>query len=86
MTLTRHQTTVPASKFLPVFYKTLGVQLTGNAQDIYVQCLRMLIVRKDKSGADSVTLEDFSRMLEWFGPLESGNGILTRIEAGLRFK
>jgi len=80
------QTTVPASKFRPVFYKALGLQLSGDPKDIYVQCLNMLIVKKDKTGVESVTLEDFSKMLEWFGPLEPGNGILLRMEAGLRFK
>ncbi|PRP74643.1 SH2 domain-containing protein [Planoprotostelium fungivorum] len=80
------QTTVPANKFLPAFYKTIGVQMTGDQEDIFIQCLKILIVKKDKSGGDSVSLEDFSKMLEWFGPLELGSGILQRIEAGLRFK
>jgi len=49
-------------------------------------CLKELIVKKDKSGKEIVPLEDFAKMLEWFGPLEKGNGILKRIEARLRTK
>ena len=43
-------------------------------------------VKKDKSGKEFVSLEDLGKMLEWFGPLEKGSGILKKIEARLRSK
>lgn len=51
-----------------------------------MQCLRDLVVRRSKEGKDEVSIEDYGKMLEWFGPLERGNGILRRIEAQLRMK
>lgn len=51
-----------------------------------MQCLKELVVKKSKEGKEEVSLEDFGKMLEWFGPLEKGSGILRRIEAQLRMK
>jgi len=48
--------------------------------------LKELVVKKDKDGKEIVPLEDFAKMLEWFGPLENGAGILKRIETRLRTK
>eukprot|EP01117_Protostelium_nocturnum_P003651 TRINITY_DN14936_c0_g1_i1.p1 TRINITY_DN14936_c0_g1~~TRINITY_DN14936_c0_g1_i1.p1 ORF type:complete len:629 (+),score=258.47 TRINITY_DN14936_c0_g1_i1:114-2000(+) len=80
------QHSVPVQSFFKTLYKKIGITLPGDPDDLYLQCLRILLVHKDASGADIVTLEDFSRMLEWFGPLERGNVILQRIDAGLRQK
>lgn len=44
------------------------------------------IAKKDKNGNLVATLEDFGKMLEWFGPLEKGTAILKRIENQLRMK
>jgi len=44
-----------------------------------------LLLKKDAKG-ETVSLEDFSKMLEWFGPLEKGASILKNVEYGLRMK
>jgi len=54
-------------------------------ENIQMQCLKTLTMKKDSRG-ETVSLEDFSKMLEWFGPLEKGASILKNVEAGLRMK
>jgi hypothetical protein len=77
---------LPLKEFLPVFLKAIGVPIPKDVDDIQIQCLKDLIVKKDRTGTEVVGVEDLGKMLEWFGPLESGNGILKRIENRLRSK
>jgi len=73
-------------EFLIIFSKTLGFPIPSDPEDILMVCLKELIVKKDKTNVETVSLEDFARMLEWFGPLEKGQSILNRIEHRLRSK
>ncbi len=43
-------------------------------------------MKKWKDDKEVVALDDFGKMLEWFGPLEKGNGIFKRVENELRMK
>jgi len=72
--------------FLIAFAQTLGFPIPKDPEDIHMLCLKELIMKKDKQNKEIVSLEDFSKMLEWFGPLEKGNNILKRIESRLRMK
>lgn len=48
--------------------------------------MKDLIAKKESNGDESVNIEDFGRMLEWFGPLDKGSAILKRIENMIRMK
>jgi len=72
--------------FLITFSNKAGFPIPRDPDDIQMQCLKELVVKKSKEGKEEVSLEDFGKMLEWFGPLEKGSGILRRVEAQLRMK
>jgi len=80
------KTTIEWKDFIVVFANRVGFPLPKDPDDIQMQCLRELLVRKSAEGKELVTLEDFAKMLEWFGPLERGSAILRRIENQLRMK
>jgi len=72
--------------FLITFSNKAGFPIPRDPDDIQMQCLKELVVKKSKEGKEEVSLEDFGIMLDWFGPLEKGSGILRRVEAQLRMK
>jgi len=80
------KTIVDWKDFLISFSRSIGFEIPKDPEDIKMQCLKELIVRRSNQGKDEVHLEDFGKMLEWFGPLEKGNSILKRIETQLRSK
>ena len=71
-----------------VSWKNFTIALTSifkesvptNAQDTRWKCLKTLLVTK----GDKVTMEQFSRILEWFGPLNNLREFLESIESLLR--
>jgi len=50
-----------------------------------MQCLKDLLM-KNQNNREIVTLEEFGRMLEWFGPLEKGDTLLRNIQRQLGSK
>eukprot|EP01113_Clastostelium_recurvatum_P023171 TRINITY_DN2769_c0_g1_i7.p1 TRINITY_DN2769_c0_g1~~TRINITY_DN2769_c0_g1_i7.p1 ORF type:complete len:485 (-),score=129.90 TRINITY_DN2769_c0_g1_i7:665-2119(-) len=69
--------TVSYPEFLTAFMVFLGISFSKyNAEDIHWQCLRAVRL-KDKE--EAVTVEEFGKMLEWFGPLDKGYQIVDSI-------
>ncbi|KAL6064801.1 Dual specificity protein kinase [Balamuthia mandrillaris] len=61
--------------FAMAFCQTTNITPPNDPTDIYFQCLKAVTC---PDGDDQVTIENFSKMLEWFGPLKE-QGILNRI-------
>jgi hypothetical protein len=59
----------------------LGLPLPPNLEndDFSLKCLKEFVVKKIDN-TEVVTLEDFGKILEWFGPLEAGSGVLSRMQ------
>ena len=66
--------------------------------DFQIQCLKEFLGKKSLvakihdfkvkkvDGTEIVTLEEFGKALEWFGPLEPGKSVLQRMEFLVLFK
>jgi len=67
---------VPWNIFVTAFCAFLGVKV--NQQDnstLILRCLAdVLDIELDRNGTGTVTIQNFQRMLAWFGPIGSGEG------------
>lgn len=75
------KTTITWREFVEAFVKLLKIPLPKDPRDLKFQCLRKVITAEKEE--DQVTIENFARMLDWFGPLNEA-GILDRIHDLLR--
>eukprot|EP01114_Cavostelium_apophysatum_P001871 TRINITY_DN11645_c0_g1_i2.p1 TRINITY_DN11645_c0_g1~~TRINITY_DN11645_c0_g1_i2.p1 ORF type:complete len:632 (-),score=192.54 TRINITY_DN11645_c0_g1_i2:34-1929(-) len=82
----RAQAVVDWKDFIVAFSAKIGAPSATDPENIQLLCLKELVSRKSKQGKEEVTLDDFGKMLEWFGPLEKGTLVLRKIENQLRMK
>jgi len=71
--------TVTWREFATAFCNFFKTPLPKDPDDIKFKCLKTILAEKD----DMVTMDNFSRHLEWFGPM-TGIDILDRVESLLR--
>ncbi|KAF2073209.1 hypothetical protein CYY_005491 [Polysphondylium violaceum] len=67
------------NQFYPAFCSSFAIDMRVHSGDsLTVKCLRLLLVPID---SESVSLEQFGKILSWFGPLNGGEEFMDRVNS-----
>jgi serine/threonine protein kinase len=72
--------------FLNSLLKKINYSESNIEENIHIESLKLLIVKMDQSKNEIVTLENFAKILEWFGPIKKGDEFLHNITHLLKMK
>jgi len=70
---------VPLNDFMEAFFATIQVDFPKEDTFMYRSLKELLITDSNSNDADVVTLQTYARMLESFGPLQTGTGFFETI-------